>query len=74
VEVADVTKLLAVVIPIALFLHWLAASSVTVTVDGAPVAVRTLAIVAGAVIAVSAAVVAVVVFLIRSERREAVRR
>ena len=67
--VAEVSKALAVVIPVALFLHWLAAGSVTVTMDGAPVAVPALAIVVGAVIAMSAAIVAVGVLLIRAERK-----
>jgi hypothetical protein len=42
---------------------------VTVTVDGAPVAVAVLAIVAVAVVALSAAGVAVVVLLIRAEQK-----
>jgi uncharacterized membrane protein YccF (DUF307 family) len=53
---------------LALFLRWLAAGHVTVTIAGAPVNVPALAVAAVAVIAVSAAVVALVVYRTRAER------
>jgi ABC-type antimicrobial peptide transport system permease subunit len=62
------SRALIAAVPIGLFLHWLAAGQVTVTVDGVPVAVPAVAVAALVLIAVSAAVVALVVYRIRAER------
>jgi hypothetical protein len=58
----------AAAVVVALFLHWLAAGHVTVTLDGAPVVLPALLVAALMLISVSAAAVALVVLRIRAER------
>lgn len=59
---------LAAVTAALLFLRWLAAGHVAVTVAGASVSIPALAVAAVAVVAVAAAVVALLVYRVRAER------
>jgi hypothetical protein len=62
------SKTLALVIPVVLFLRWLAAGQVVVTVAGTPVAVPVIAVAAVAMIAVTGALAALLVYRIRAEQ------
>jgi hypothetical protein len=62
------SKFLAAAVALALFLRWLAAASVTVTVDGLPVVLPVLAVTAVPLTAISAAAVALLVYRTRAER------